>query len=463
MQRLSPPPLVRHALLSHRLTVVAAALVYVAVLHYIHQNHIAPTFSYLQYTYRYPDPLSYAFAIALVVVSATVLPRRISRPSHFIVWTLFTVAVVPSIVVPQYTEVLPVTRAAELAMWVTGSYLLVAVFGTRRALRGFLPRLQMTASTFWIGIAVLAAAGYAYILATVGLRLELPSLSDVYGVRAEFAGEEASSALLSYLVPLLANVLNPIIMLRGLYAKRWPWIVVGIVGQMFIFSFTGYRTAILSPLALIAASVLFRRRARPSGAALLVAMTAVSAATVVMDWVTSSIEWTSLLVRRFLITPGLLTAGYVAVFSDIEKAHLAHSFLSPLFHYPHEVEPPLLVGAQFFGNEGTNANANLLADGFANFGYPGMVIACLALVVLLWVIDDAARGIPLAVSSLVFLMPTLALADSGVFTAMLTHGFLAAVLVCLCMPRLGWGRRPARSRPSAAPGRREAQGGGGRC
>ena len=162
---------------------------------------------------------------------------------------------------------------------------------------------------------------------------------------------------------------------RGLLARRWIWLAVGLLGQLFIYSFTGYRSAFLSPIALLAVFLLFRRRL-PTGRrwwccseswVLTLGMWA-------LDVLTGTLDFTSLLVRRFLITPGLLTGAYVWVFADIEKAHLAHSFLKPFLQYPYSREPPQLIGELFFGDPATNANANLLADGFANFGFPGMVL-----------------------------------------------------------------------------------------
>ncbi len=431
-------PAVRGRVLDRAPLVVLVVLAYVAVLHYVYARHIAPYFTYLQYAYRPPDPLGYAIAITLAVVLALVLPRRLARPSHLVAWVLFIVAVVPAIVVPQFAPALSRADALELAVWVAVAYLPVAVLGTRRALRGFVPRLPLPARTFW----VLLFAGYAalngYVLATVGLRLELPSLTAVYGVRAEFATEEESSSALLYVVPLLANVVNPVVLVRGLWARRWLWVLAGVLGQLFIYSVSGNKTAVLSPVALGAVFLLFRLVRRPPPAvAFLLAAPTVAVAMLALDRWTGSAQgdWTSLIVRRFLVTPGLLTAGYVQVFDDLDKARLAHSVLAPFLDYPYAQEPPPLVGAAFFGDPDTHANANLLADGFANFGYPGLVAACLVFVVLLWTVDDAADGLPAGLSCLVFLMPALALADSGILTTMLTHGFLAAVVLCALAPR----------------------------
>jgi hypothetical protein len=439
----------RRGLLCRAPVVALIALTYVAVLHHTYAQQIAPFFAYLQYAYRPPDALAYAFAISLVVALALVLPRRISRPSHFIAWVLFIVAVVPAIVIPQIAPALSRADALELAVWVAISYLPVATLGTRRALRGFVPRRPLRASTFWTLLIAAYAGLSGYVLATAGLNLQLPSLNDVYGVRAELAAKEETDALLSYVVPLLAGVVNPAVLARGLWARKWAWVLAGVLGQVFVYSVSGNKTAVLSPIALAGGYLLLRSRRTPAATACLLAAPVVSVAVVLIDRLSRSVDGdvTSLIVRRFLVTPGLLTAGYVEVFDDIDKARLAHSVLSPFFDYPYAEDPPFLVGAAFFGNPETHANANILADGFANFGYLGMVAACLVAVVLLWAVDDAAEGLPLGFACLVVLIPALALADSGILTTMMTHGFLATVMLLALAPRTGW---PGQTAPEVA-------------
>jgi hypothetical protein len=421
-------------------TVVAATLAYIAALHYVYEFHIAPIFAYLQYAYRPPDTSHYVVAIALCVGIALVLPRQVTRPSQLVVWVLFVVAVVPSIVVPQIAPALSPDQSMILASWVAGSFLVPAALGTRQTVRGFAPRLRTRRGAFWIGVAAFAVVGDAYLLATAGSDLQLPSLDDVYGVRAEFATVEQNDELLSYLAPLLATVINPLLIVRGLWARRWAWLALGLAGQALLYSAAGDKTTVLSPVALLLVFVLFRASRRPPGAALLIGGAVLTAFMVVMDRLTATFDWTSFGVRRFLITPGLLTAGYVAVFFGLDKAQLGHSFLSTFFRYPYSVDPPYLVGGAFFGDPGTHANANLLADGYANFGYPGILMECLVLTVLLWIADDVTRGIPRGVAASLFVMPALSLANAGVFTVMLTHGLMALILLCACMPRTGWGR-----------------------
>jgi hypothetical protein len=426
----------RRPVLGRAPVVVLIVLSYVAILHYAYVNHIAPYFTYLQFGYRTPDPFGYAVAIAFVVAIAVLLPRQITRPSHLIVWVLFLVAVLPSLVVPQYAPALSRPAALELALWVGGCFLLVVVLGTRRVLRGFVPLVPLRRETWWLLIAVLFVLLNGYVLLTAGVNLTLPSFTDVYGVRGDFRIVEAADSALGYIVPMLDKIINPIMIVRGLFTRRWAWAVAGTLGELYLYALQGNKTAALAPIALVVAYLLLRRQP-PTGATVLLAASVGSVVVMTIDWLLVSNELTSLFIRRVLVLPGLAVAGYVQVFDDIPKAQLGHSILESHVRAPHQKEPPDLVGAEFFGNPSTHANANWLADGYANFGYAGMLAATVVLILLLWAVDDASRGLSGAFACMLFVMPALSLAESAVLTAILTHGFFAMIVLCPLAPRDG--------------------------
>jgi hypothetical protein len=420
--------------------VVLGTLSYVGTLHYIYAEHIAPQFAYLQYAYRSPDPGNYGIVVGIVVVLALSLPRRLTHPSHFIVWVLFIVTVVPTLTVSQYAPALDTSESFELALWAGASFLLIALLGTRQPLRGFLPQVVVRRETFWAAIFV---ALNLYVVLSVGVNLDLPSINDVYGVRDEFRQESTPYPALDYVTPLLATVVNPFMMVRGLWDRRWLWFAAGIFGQLYLYAEEGDKTALLSPVALMTAFLLLRRPRPAAASAALFAAPILAVTMLVADLLTASNDWTSLMVRRLLVTPGLITIGYVQVFDDIEKANLAHSIFSSWLSYPYRLEPPDLVGAEFFGDPTTHANGSWIADGFANFGYPGMLAASFVVVLLLWAIDDATRGLPVGAASLLFLIPAMTLAESAVLTAILTHGYFAAIVLSVLAPRDGWRQRGA--------------------
>jgi hypothetical protein len=138
------------------------------------------------------------------------------------------------------------------------------------------------------------------------------------------------------------------------------------------------------------------------------------------------------------------------VFSTLTKAEWGYTFMAPFVDYPHQQTPDFIVGSVFLGSPETSANANLFADGFSNFGYPGMFIEAVILIGLLWLVDSCARHLPLAVTSLILLVPTVALVNSSIFTSFLTNGFAYAVVVMACLPSTGWERdRPATALPDS--------------
>jgi hypothetical protein len=426
----------RRGLLTSAPAIVVLMLCYVGILQYAYVTQIAPVFTYLQYGYRTPDPLGYGVAVALAVGLALMMPRRIAAPSHFIVWVLFIIAIVPSLVVPQWAPALPPGEALEMALWVGGCSALVVGLGTRQPLRGFVPRHPLRMATFWQIVAGLFVVLNAYSLRTAGVHFTLPSLDNVYGLRGEFHGLAAQHPDLGYAVPLLTGLINPVMMARGLWDRRPLWFVTGVLGQVYVYAVDGDKSAFLSPIAIVATFLLLRRGRRPVGASALVGAA-------VLAVVAMAVGLTSLLVRRFLITPGLVAAGYVQVFDQAPKAHLGYSVLRGIVSYPYLAEPPDLVGRWFFGDPTTHANTGWLGDGYANFGYPGMVGATVILVLLLWAIDDASRGLPLGFTCLFFLAPALTLCEAAILTAILTHGIAVAIVLCAFAPRTGWARSGA--------------------
>ena len=211
--------------------VVLGTLSYVGTLHYIYAEHIAPQFAYLQYAYRSPDPGNYGIVVGIVVVLALSLPRRLTHPSHFIV--LGPVhrhggAHADRLAVRARSRHERVFRARLVGRRFLSAH---RATGHRQPLRGFLPQVVVRRETFWAAIAAIFVALNLYVVLSVGVNLDLPSINDVYGVRDEFRQESTPYPALDYVTPLLAMVVNPFMMVRGLWDRRWLWFAAGIFGR----------------------------------------------------------------------------------------------------------------------------------------------------------------------------------------------------------------------------------------
>ena len=383
--------------IGRRFRLLCALTAYAVALHWTYQTKISPAFGYLGLHYREPNLVYYFLAFGLVCGTAFLMPSRLCRPSDFILWVLFVMATVPSILVPQYGDIITEGRSLELAIYVALSFGLVVLLA-RRGPQRLIKRIIVPPLLVWLVVALISVGTYGYLLYTTGLSFKFVSLGAVRDLR--FAYREqivATGPALGYLVRLQGNVVNPLIMTLGVYSRRWALVIVGTVGQLLIFSVTGYKLTILSSGALVAVAVLFRIRRQPPGQMILVGTMVSTIVALIVDKIQGGLLYTEIFVDRLLLAPGYLTAAHVMVFQGKPKAEWGYSFMAPFVHYPYKDTPDFIVGRVFFGSAATSANANFFGDGYSNLGYPGMFIEALALVVILWLIDSAGRHLPLPV------------------------------------------------------------------
>lgn len=417
---------------------VAGTLFYAAVLHWTYSSIIAPNYAYSGLTYRPPNASDYGTMLVATAVVAVLLPARIQRTSEFIQWMVFIIAGAPSMLLAQYSTTLSPDDATTLGMMVAITTLLIRVGASIRP-RSLIPEMHVPARFYWGLLVLMSLAAYVALIATTGLDIGYLSFSDVYAVRADYKAALAGVPLLGYILPTLYAVINPIFMARGIYGRGWANFAYGAVGQLIIYLTTGHKLAILSVPAMLGLALLFRRDPQSlSPVRLVLALAAIMGASTVVDRLRGGLTFTALFSTRLVAIPGALTAAYVMVFQDRPKM-LFSSFL-PGVDSPYTTSPFHMVGEIFFRDAGNNANVNLFGDGYLNYGYVGMLIEGLALVVLLWMADDVTTGLSLPISAMVFALPAMALTNGGVFTSILTYGFGAALVLCAAMPRQRVGR-----------------------
>lgn len=413
----------------------ASVGIYVAVLHLTYQHLISPENGYAGLRYRDPDTFSYAVAISLVAVVAALLPRTIRRPSDFVLWVLFVMAAAPSILLPQYADISSVAQATEIGYAVAGSLLMVRVLVTARP-RNLVLHLKLTHKALWQILTVVSLLLYLLFVLSGALSLRYLNVYDVYAVREQYVSVSSGSVLLGYLLPVQFYLINPAFMGRGLFARRPRPLLFGLFGQVALYSSTGHKAILFSIPAVFATYMLFRLRPNPAGHHVLLGIGLGSAAGAAIDLSSGGTTVTSLFVRRFLVIPGAFTAAYVSIFADRQKANFADVLF--FLDNPYPEGAAKVVGVLFLNSPDVNATVNLWGHGFSNYGYLGMFIEAGLLAGLLWLADAAAHDLPVPVSCVLFLMPAIAIGDTSAFTAILTHGFGAAVLLAAVAPRAGW-------------------------
>jgi hypothetical protein len=416
------------------ISLFVGTLVFAAILQYAYAELIAPQFGYMRFKYTPPD-LGFSLpALAAAYVVGVLLPRSLKRPSDAVLWMLWTLVVLPISLVPFYA---PGLKPGEALLLALGTCALFA--GIRAVVSlpelNFVPVNRSSAGLFWAFVVGFSGVTYVYMLATFGFEAQLTSLTDVYGTRFEYRDSlTAAGPILAYLIFNQGNVVNTFLITYAVWSRRWVLLVVGVLGQMWIFSATGYKTVALSIPVCIAIGWLVSRSQAVNGRLLIHSVNAVAVGAIFLDSIKDS-GLVNILINRMLITAGHLTPIYVDVYQDQEKAVWAYSFLKGIVPDPYGTSPAFFVGEAYYGNPALTANANLIADGYANLGVAGVLIEAAFLIVLLLAINSAARRLPLAPVLGTMILPSFALANGSPFSAALTFGFVLATVLLALVPR----------------------------
>ena len=430
-----------------RAAAITAALGYAAALVWAYTNHYSPIYAYLGQIDARPEALETLVVVGLAALPAAWLPLEARRPSTVLLWLLYLTGYVSLTVVPLFIEGdLSTVLPFDIAM--AGSMAVLALVARLPTARIRPPTLSLVSLTHLL--IVLGVLSSVYIAAAFGIHAP-PNLNDVYATRLQSNTVFEAAFGVGYIVPWAGNAINPMLMALGMARRRVDLVLLGFAGQVLIYSVTGYKSVLFSiaVVPLVYVTISFARRwfgvlVPAAGAVILVGGTLAGGLALG-------------LARRVFATPGQVGWYYYEYFSDHPVYQLAHSFLSWLGSSPYTVPPPQVIGSVYFPGTGTNANANLWSDAFANFGFAGIVAFSLVLALVLWFVDALGRGRDLRIVGPLMAIAGLNLSDGALFTTILTNGLAVTCLLIALMPPTSAraaGRSPpptARDRPMLEP------------
>jgi hypothetical protein len=419
--------------LERRVIVFGLTAAYIAALRYSYVRLIAPQFAYMHYAYRPLNIWIEVISWLLMLLPSLWLAVDCKRPSQMVLWYLYLLVVVPGILVPQFalsvsiSELLWLSFALSAALHVVG-------FVPKLPLLTF-PRPRLSARTFWALVGTFTIALYAYVLHTFGASFAIPSLQKVYSTRFAYKAQLAQGgALVGYAVLWLAEVVNPLLIAVGLTRKRYWLVATAVAGQALLLATTGFKSIVISSMLLAALLLMLRRDGKGLGILLVGGGSVLVVLCALLDRAAHTIMFTSVLVRRAIMTPGLLTGIYYEYFSQHQPVMLASSFLRPLVETTYSLPPAQQIGAVYFEGPQSNANANIWADAYANFRYPGIVFMTVALCVILWLVDSLTAQRARKDAFLFLAVPALALCNSSLQTVFISHGIGLILLFNYLMP-----------------------------
>ncbi|AKU16106.1 hypothetical protein [Luteipulveratus mongoliensis] len=408
---------------------IFATVLYAVLLVLVIDYFIADHFRYIGYTSRPWRWRDVAVWLVMLAVLGSMNFRRWIHPSHAAFTFLLATVGIPILSIPVFwgplspwgVFVLQVTTLATFGI------IRLCLMGGRTPTRG----VELPESLFWVLVFGFVTAGLGYLILSLGISPGMLSLNDVYEQRSEYTSNVSSIG--AYLVGWVGAGVLPVVLGAGMYRRNRPLTVAAAMGILVLYSITGYKSYLVG-VALTMGAYFLCSPKRRQGYQWLLALGGTVVAAGVIDYITHGFAFSSLLVRRALSTAGLNTALYFDYFSEHPRYGLRHSVLSFMGAPPYELTPSHLIGYQYYRSSSVAANANLVADGYANFGIAGCLGMAVVLGLYLRWFDKWSAHLPLQVSAPAMTLVLVAAANTAALTVLSTHGGIVLALMMLGMP-----------------------------
>jgi hypothetical protein len=265
-----------------------------------------------------------------------------------------------------------------------------------------------------------------YTLSGVSLNFNLMEVYDFRSKNRDLAG----GRILNYTNGWTYNVFNMTLFAIALLARRYVIAVFIFAVQVYFFAASAHKSVLFIPFIILSLFFYFRTTERaafiPALFSLIVFLT-LSSYYLMGDTLASSI-----LVRRIFFIPSSLTFTYFEFFNDNPKVMWSNSVLSSFLEYPYDQGQSMSnVIGNFLGYPEMAANNGFISSGYAHAGLFGVFFYSLILGFILRFLNHITNNlVPLwfALSLCVAPLSSLII-SSDLFTVLLTHGFIVALLI----------------------------------
>jgi len=265
------------------------------------------------------------------------------------------------------------------------------------------------------------------------------NFTEVYDVRAAYKETLAEESFIG--IRWLLYIFNPFLIIIGYLDKdKRLLLVLGFIGEFMIYSTAGFKTALFIGFIIVFFLYISSKYnlLKKFSQLVLYSIIVIFVFAMIGDLFFFSEEdsykniLTSLTVRRNFIVPGFLTGHYYDFFSNNPKAYMAgHKIFGILVGYKSDYSESIqtLIGTHIFGREELNANVNIWADAYANFGLLGMLITTIVLFIFLLFYDNLSKGLDPRLSFTLLIGPLAFFSNSALFTSIFGHGAIWVIIL----------------------------------
>lgn len=201
-----------------------------------------------------------------------------------------------------------------------------------------------------------------------------------------------------------------------------------IIAQLLIFAMTGHKSFLLAPF--LVSGVYMVWKSKNAIIWIIIGAFLLVITSYVYFLITKDEFVPSLFIRKLFFVPARLHVLFYDFFSQPEHPFymLSDSVLRFMVKNPYNMPMVRVIALEYWGREFW-PDVGYLGDAYGNFGIIGMFLFSMILGIILWVVDSVGSHLPSYFVAALIAMPAMALTESALFTTMLTHGLIPAVLI----------------------------------
>jgi hypothetical protein len=377
------------------------------------------------------------FLVLAAAPALTFLPVRMTRSSDPLLIIFYGTVFVPATALfPNTTSIGLGTALMLTLVSMAGLYLANSLSRVSLGQAGLGVKIGLSQSGYDLMLyaaAILVMLSYRIFVPTQVLELDAARL---YEYRAAFTDQATKlPPVLLYVFVNSALALSPMMIVRGIIKRKWVMVGLAFAVAYYTFLVTSYRALIFVAFFVAVLTYVLRLRV-PAGISIFAAFLGIAGTVVLLDTLSGARipVQTFTFHYRLFGNAATVTNAYLELFSSHQKFYFSQSFLHFLITPPTDTPYPLLVGAVISDVVGNWANGNMVADAFANLGYPGVLLAYMALGMILALYNYIALAKDRMVAALTLAAPGFYLNNGGLQSAVLSGGLGVMMLLVIAYP-----------------------------
>ncbi len=231
------------------------------------------------------------------------------------------------------------------------------------------------------------------------------------------------------------KTINSILMVYFIIKRKPAWALACVVVQILAFGVNGMKFTLFIGILSFVIACLPKFDVLKVGPISLLAVVGVGIASVIEFVVFHSYKLSRLILMRLFFIPNMLGAQYFEFFTTHTPDYFRGSFLRYFgFSTPY---PNLqyLITEYFTGNAQTGSNNGLIADAMTNYGYIGIVIAPILLIIVFRILDRTMEGLDVRITVAQAVSLALLTISTFLFPLLLTDGLLVMMILFSAMKK----------------------------